>query len=104
MMKKIKNGFTLIELLAVIVILAIITAIATPIILSIIDDARKDTFLRSVELVISTTNIDITSKNYDGIYTYEILDGEISNLTTSVKSQPLFFPNSFMPVLSPSRN
>ena len=26
------------------------------------------------------------------------------NLTTSVKSQPLFFPNSFMPVLSPSRN
>ena len=66
MMKKIKNGFTLIELLAVIVILAIITAIATPIILSIIDDARKDTFLRSVELVISTTNIDV--KNTQGMY------------------------------------
>ena len=35
-----KKGFTLIELLAVIVILAIIALIATPIILGIIDDAR----------------------------------------------------------------
>lgn len=36
-----KNGFTLIELLAVIVILAIIALIATPIILSMINNARK---------------------------------------------------------------
>ena len=36
-----KKGFTLIELLAVIVILAIIALIATPIILGIIDDTRK---------------------------------------------------------------
>lgn len=36
-----KKGFTLIELLAVIVILAIIALIATPIILNIINDARK---------------------------------------------------------------
>ena len=40
-----KNGFTLIELLAVIVILAIIALIATPIILGIVDNARKDAFL-----------------------------------------------------------
>ena len=39
-MKK-KNGFTLIELLAVIVILAIIALIATPIILNLINEARK---------------------------------------------------------------
>ena len=39
-MKK-KNGFTLIELLAVIVILAIIALIATPIILNMINNARK---------------------------------------------------------------
>ena len=38
-MKK-RNGFTLIELLAVIVILAIIALISTPIILGVIDDAR----------------------------------------------------------------
>lgn len=36
-----KNGFTLIELLAVIVILAIIALIATPMILGIIDSAKK---------------------------------------------------------------
>jgi prepilin-type N-terminal cleavage/methylation domain-containing protein len=36
-----KNGFTLIELLAVIVILAVIALIATPIIMNAINDARK---------------------------------------------------------------
>lgn len=39
-MKMNKKGFTLVELLAVIVILAIIALIATPIILNVIDDAR----------------------------------------------------------------
>lgn len=45
-----KKGFTLIELLAVIVILAIIALIATPIILGIINDAKEDAAQRSVEL------------------------------------------------------
>ncbi len=36
-----KKGFTLIELLAVIVILAIIALIATPMIMGVIDDAKK---------------------------------------------------------------
>ena len=40
-MKK-NKGFTLIELLAVIVILAIIALIASPIIIGLIDDARKE--------------------------------------------------------------
>ena len=35
------KGFTLIELLAVIVILAIIALIATPLILNIVNDAKK---------------------------------------------------------------
>ena len=37
-----KKGFTLIELLAVIVILAIIALIATPLILNVIDDSKKE--------------------------------------------------------------
>ena len=43
------KGFTLIELLAVIVILAIIAVIATPIITGIIESAKKEAFVRSVE-------------------------------------------------------
>ena len=45
-----KKGFTLIELLAVIVILAIIALIATPIVLNIIKDSRKSAGLRSAEM------------------------------------------------------
>lgn len=35
------NGFTLIELLAVIIILAVLALIATPVVLSIIDDTNE---------------------------------------------------------------
>ncbi len=44
-----KSGFTLIELLAVIVILAVIALIATPIILGVINDAKQQADLRSIE-------------------------------------------------------
>ena len=56
-----KKGFTLIELLAVIVILAIIALIATPIILGIINDARKESNERSVELYASAVRNAIAS-------------------------------------------
>jgi len=46
-MKNNKKGFTLIELLAVIVILAIIALITAPIILNVIEDARRDAASRS---------------------------------------------------------
>ena len=81
-----RKGFTLIELLAVIVILAIIALIATPIILGIIEDAKRDAFLRSVELVVSTTDMDISTKTYESTYMYEITDGDISNLDIPVKN------------------
>lgn len=42
-MRRNSKGFTLIELLAVIVILAIIALITTPIILNVIEDSRKNT-------------------------------------------------------------
>ena len=41
-MRNNSKGFTLIELLAVIVILAIIALITTPVILNVIEDARKN--------------------------------------------------------------
>ena len=81
-----KNGFTLIELLAVIVILAIIALIATPIILGIVEDAKRDAFLRSVELVVSTTDMDIATKAFEEEYTYTIADGVVSNLEIGIKN------------------
>ena len=63
-----KNGFTLIELLAVIVILAIIALIATPIILGIINDAREKSNERSVELYASAVR--------NGIAAYQLRTGK----------------------------
>jgi len=63
-----RNGFTLIELLAVIVILAIIALIATPIILGIINDAREKANERSVELYA------IAVRN--GIAAYQLREGK----------------------------
>ena len=48
-MKNNTKGFTLIELLAVIVILAVIALIASPIILNIIQSSQRSTRARSVE-------------------------------------------------------
>ena len=61
-----KKGFTLIELLAVIVILAIIALIATPIILGIINDARKESNERSAELYASAVRNAIASYQLTG--------------------------------------
>ena len=61
-----KNGFTLIELLAVIVILAIIALIATPIILGIINEAREESNERSVELYASAVRNGIAAYQLTG--------------------------------------
>ena len=63
-----KNGFTLIELLAVIVILAIIALIATPIILNIINDAKRESQERSVELYASAVR--------NGLIAYQLNEGK----------------------------
>ena len=60
------KGFTLIELLAVIVILAIIAVIAVPIILNIIDDAKKESDERSVELYASAVRNGIAKEQLKG--------------------------------------
>ena len=51
-----KHGFTLIELLAVIIILAIVALIATPIILNVVDDAKKSAGLSESNMILSGIN------------------------------------------------
>ena len=78
-----KKGFTLIELLAVIVILAIIALIATPIILGIINDAREESNERSVELYASAVR--------NGIASYQLREGKEVLPGTYNESNPLPF-------------
>ena len=77
-----KKGFTLIELLAVIVILAIIALIATPIVLNIIAKARENSDLRSAEMYLEAVKMSVANSSLeDNIIpdgTYNILeDGDL---------------------------
>ena len=69
-----KKGFTLIELLAVIVVLAIIALIATPIVMNTIKNAKKgaaertaDNYIKQVETAVAESRIDGT-KVANGTY------------------------------------
>ena len=56
-----KHGFTLIELLAVIVILAVIALITTPMVLVVIDKARKSAYKDTIYGIIESANIYLAS-------------------------------------------
>ena len=60
-----KHGFTLIELLAVIVVLAIIALIATPIVMNTINNAKKGAAERSGENYIKQVEVAIATKRLD---------------------------------------
>lgn len=51
-----KKGFTLIELLAVIIILAIVALIATPIVLDVVDDARTSAARSEAAMIVKGIN------------------------------------------------
>ena len=83
-MKEKNKGFTLVELLAVIVILALIALIATPIILNVINDAKKQAakdsaygYMDAVEKYIVSSELEDKSIK-DGTYSVEDLNKKIS--------------------------
>ncbi len=84
-----KKGFTLIELLAVIVILAIIALIVTPIVSNIIASARNSANARSVEGHIDNIEYAIISAAFNEGKDIGYMDGTISdgqNITMSLPS------------------
>lgn len=75
-----KKGFTLIELLAVIVILAIIALITTPMIMNTIEEARKQAFLDSAYGIIEAGEYFYTENIMnDVVQTQERYDFEVKN-------------------------
>ena len=81
-MKK-KNGFTLIELLAVIVILAIIALIATPLVLKYIEKSREGAFSASIDSAERAAEIKVMQLEKDGKakypYTINIQDLDLKH-------------------------
>ncbi len=85
-----KKGFTLVELLAVIVILAIIALISTPIILGVIDKAKKGAaeqsalgYIDAVEKQIIINSMDEDKSN--DFEKKEYTKDELTNLGVKVK-------------------
>jgi len=84
-----KKGFTLIELLAVIVVLAIIALIATPIVMNVIKNAQMgaversaDNYVKAVETAIATDRLE-NNLIEDG--TYNIVDGQLEGTTLDIE-------------------
>lgn len=78
-MKKKNKGFTLIELLAVIVILAVIALIATPIILNVIDRAKKGAIKETVNGYIESIQNTVAINSLETADQYNNISCSLSN-------------------------
>ncbi len=75
-----KKGFTLIELLAVIVILAIIALIATPIVIGVINNAREKSVVNSAYGVVDAAKLYYTESLLEST---QVASGSVTSLNVS---------------------
>lgn len=91
------KGFTLIELLAVIVILAIIALIATPMILNVVDSAKKSSAESSARYYVEAVENTIMTSQMTGETAGQIPDGEYTvdgkTLTSKTESSKTYTVN-----------
>lgn len=78
-----KKGFTLIELLAVIIILAVIALIATPVVLSVVENARVEAAKNSAYGVIDAAKYYYSESILDSTKTVEAEDNDATTLIVS---------------------
>lgn len=69
------SGVTLTELLAVIIVLAIIALISTPLIMYVLAEARKNLFQTSVNELLRTMQVQDLEFDYQDEYLFTIIDG-----------------------------
>ncbi len=72
-----KKGFTLVEMLAIVVILAVIALITTPLILGIIDNSRKSAFASSVNSMKEAIENDIGNRDFSTAISYTYTNGSL---------------------------
>ena len=73
------KGFTLIELLAVIIVLAVLALISTPIVSSLIVTSQKGTYAKSIEGLVDAVKLDLGNNNFIKNREY-LLDDDDNNL------------------------
>lgn len=78
-----KNGFTLIELLAVIIVLAIIALIATPIIFNVIENAKLKSLENSTYGVVDAVRMQYMENLMNSTDGTVKLTGNVADLTVS---------------------
>ena len=87
------KGFTLVELLAVIILLAVIALIATPIILNVINDSRESATMDSVSGIYHAIEIDYAERlEFSGNATYTYSNGGL--VTTDANGNNVNLPLS----------
>lgn len=78
-----KKGFTLIELLAVIIILAVIALIATPVVLNVVEEAREEAAKNSAYGVIDAAKLYYTESMLDDTKTVAETGNDATKLVVS---------------------
>ena len=86
-MKQRKKGFTLIEVLAVIIILGIIALISVPVVIGIINNARKGAFKASVQSIFRSYETYEAEHYFDVKEKISILDLPLTNKETFISGR-----------------